>query len=206
MSCFTERVRKLRKERGLSQAELANILGVGKTTISNYETEYSAPDIKMLERIADLFGVTVDYIMGRSETLTREAMGAKEVFVVGTVRAGNPCFAMQEVIGSVFLPKNMIAGNHYFGLKVTGDSMNLARICDGDVVIVRQQSYAENGDIVVALVGEDEATVKRYFQSGQMVTLLPDSSNKNYAPIQVDTAVMPLTIMGVVVQTIITFK
>ncbi len=204
MSVFTERLKTLRKNCGLSQDDLAKMLEVGKTTISNYETEYSMPDVKTTERIASLFDVTVDYLLGRSDK--PKVQEPIEIMVLGTVRAGIPCAAVEDVIGHVFLPRELVGGHEYFGLKVKGDSMNQSRICENDIVVVKKQNYAENGDIVVALVGDDEATVKRYFQSGEMVTLMPNSTNKTYEPIVIDTTKTRLHIMGVVEQTIISFK
>lgn len=104
---------------------------------------------------------------------------------VGTIAAGGPIFA-QELIEDVFpLPRQLTGSGELFMLKVQGDSMIDAAICDGDWVVVRRQPDAVNGDIVAALLG-DEATVKTFKKAAGHVWLMPH--NENYAPIPGDEA------------------
>ena len=117
----------------------------------------------------------------------RASEAAGVVPLVGTVAAGQPILAVENVEG--YLPWE--GGSGWFGLRVRGDSMKNAGILPGDAVIVRPQPTAENGEIVVALLG-DEATVKRLSRSGGHVRLLPE--NEDYEPIDGDGAV----ILGVV--------
>lgn len=94
--------------------------------------------------------------------------------LVGSITAGTPILA-QEVIEDVYpLPMDLIQSDDSFMLNVTGDSMINAGILDGDTLIVRQQSYAKNGDIVVALLGE-EATVKTFYKEAQHIRLQPEN-------------------------------
>lgn len=191
MSEFRDNIAALRKKMGVSQSDLAEKLGVRKTTISNYETGYSVPDHKMLIKISDVFGVSVDSLLGHQG----DDFGAEEppaayqiVPVVGEVRAGQPTFAIEEVLGQLFLPRDMVHGYDYFGLVVRGDSMNMARIWPNDILLVRRQSTADNGDVVIATFGNEEATVKRYYRNGNQVTLKPESSNPIHQPIQINLA------------------
>ncbi|MBF0182754.1 MAG: transcriptional repressor LexA [Magnetococcales bacterium] len=101
--------------------------------------------------------------------------------IIGTVTAGVPILAMENQIGEVLMEAHVVRGT-CFALQVKGDSMIDARIADGDLVIVRRQPIAENGDIVVALL-EDEATVKRLYVAGDIVELRP--ANPAYQPIVV---------------------
>ncbi|MCL1837693.1 MAG: transcriptional repressor LexA [Propionibacteriaceae bacterium] len=120
------------------------------------------------------------------------ATTAVNVPMVGQIAAGGPILA-QEVVEDYFaLPKQLVGEGTLFMLKVTGDSMIDAAICDGDFVVVRQQPTAENGEIVAALLG-DEATVKTLKKSGDQVWLMPH--NLNYSPIDGNQA----RIMGKVV-------
>lgn len=94
--------------------------------------------------------------------------------VVGAVAAGQPILAAENIEATLPLPAEF-AGESTFILRVRGDSMVEAGILDGDYVVVRQQSTADNGDIVVALV-EDEATVKRFYRESDRIRLQPENS------------------------------
>jgi repressor LexA len=117
---------------------------------------------------------------------------AAYVPLVGQIAAGGPILAEQHVEAVFPLPRDLVGSGDLFMLKVVGDSMVDAAICDGDWVVVRQQSTAENGDIVAALL-DDEATVKTFKRRDGHVWLMPH--NPAYAPILGDHA----TIMGRVV-------
>jgi repressor LexA len=115
--------------------------------------------------------------------------------VVGRIAAGGPILAEQNVENHFTLPRELVGNGDLFILKVSGDSMIDAAICDGDWVVVRQQQSAENGDIVAALL-EDSATVKVFKQTNGQTWLLP--RNSAYDPIDGTHAV----IMGKVVSVI----
>lgn len=100
--------------------------------------------------------------------------------IVGMVTAGEPILAEQNVQDYFPLPKDFTSSTEVFMLRVRGDSMINAGIHDGDMVVVNQETSAYNGDIVVALLGE-EATVKRFFKEQQHVRLQPE--NEKYEPI-----------------------
>lgn len=120
------------------------------------------------------------------------AVDAAMVPLVGRIAAGGPILADQLVEDVMPLPRQLVGHGDLFMLRVSGDSMIDAAICDGDWVVVRQQSTAENGDVVAALL-DDEATVKTFRQRDGHTWLLPQ--NTSYEPILGDHA----TIMGKVV-------
>ena len=128
---------------------------------------------------------------GASEVRTL-APHTVEVPLVGRIAAGGPILAEQSVEAVFPLPRDLVGEGELFMLKVVGDSMIDAAICDGDWVVVRQQADAENGDIVAALL-DDEATVKTLKRRDGHVWLMPH--NPAYAPILGDQA----QIMGKVV-------
>lgn len=99
----------------------------------------------------------------------------RSVPLVGRVTAGMPILAQQNIEEYYMLPQNLVGGDEVFILSVQGESMIEAGILDGDFVIVRRQSHAENGDIVVAMI-DDEATVKRIFYEKTRVRLQPENS------------------------------
>lgn len=130
----------------------------------------------------------VDFALGA----TAESNDVAMVPLVGHIAAGVPITADQQVEDTVALPRQLTGQGELFMLKVRGDSMIDAAICDGDWVVVRQQNTADNGDIVAALLDE-EATVKTFRQRDGHTWLLPQ--NSQYEPILGDHA----TVMGKVV-------
>ncbi len=99
---------------------------------------------------------------------------ALEVPLMGRIAAGTPIEAIAHVHDQVAVPGQMIAsGARHYALEVQGDSMIEAGINDGDIVIIREQEVAENGDIVVALVDGEEATLKKWYRRGAMIALEP---------------------------------
>jgi len=101
-----------------------------------------------------------------------------EVSVLGKIAAGTPIEAIQNEVSRVPLPANIEKNGEYFGLKVQGDSMIEAGINDGDTVIIKKTEIADNGKIVVALIDDHEAMLKRIRRKGKTVAL--ESANKNY--------------------------
>ena len=102
--------------------------------------------------------------------------------VIGRIAAGLPLYAQQEWDGSIVIDGSVYTGNNLFALRVRGDSMTEAAILDGDLVICEPSQYAENGDIVVALVDHEEATVKRFFRRRDHIELRPE--NAAYSPMR----------------------
>lgn len=102
-----------------------------------------------------------------------------EVPIMGRIAAGSPIAAIQEKIDNLHLPKDMLGKNHeHYALKIRGDSMIDSGIFDGDTVVVKRCETANNGDIIVALIDNEEATLKRFRKKGQSIALEP--SNQNY--------------------------
>jgi len=101
-----------------------------------------------------------------------------EISVLGKIAAGTPVEAIQNEVSRVPLPSNIEKNGEYFGLKVQGDSMIEAGINDGDTVIIRKTNTADNGKIVVALIDDHEAMLKRIRRKGKTVAL--ESANRNY--------------------------
>ena len=101
-----------------------------------------------------------------------------EIPVLGNIAAGTPIEAIQNEVTRIPLPSNIEKNGEYFGLKVNGDSMIEAGINDGDTVIIKKTDTAENGKIVVALIDDHEAMLKRFRRKGKTVAL--ESANRNY--------------------------
>ncbi|QFT93226.1 LexA repressor [Roseovarius sp. THAF9] len=114
-----------------------------------------------------------------------EAVHALELPVMGRIAAGVPIEAIAHASHNVAVPGDMIAGpGQHYALEVKGDSMIDAGINDGDVVVIRETSTADNGDIVVALVDDQEATLKKFYRRGNAIAL--EAANPAY-----ETRVLP---------------
>ena len=167
-----EQLRILRKKAGITQAELAAQLGVDRSTYTKYENGQSEPSFEMLQKMAAIHGVSVDFLMG-GPTAGRSA-GGVSIPVLGDVAAGIPIDAIQNVIDYEEIDAAMAATGEYFGLRIKGASME-PRIREGDVVIVRKQEDAETGDTAVVLVNGDSATVKRIKKEPGGISLIPNN-------------------------------
>ena len=202
---FKTRLKQLRNERGISQRQLAEFLKVAPSTISMYENGQREPNFEVLESLADFFNVDLNYLLGKTNKTTKiildsESSKGIQIPVLGTVPAGIPITAVEDIIDYEEIPKSWENQGEFFGLKIKGDSM-YPTLENGDVVIVRKQSTADNGDTVIVMVNGDDATCKRYERSDTGIMLIPN--NNAYAPAfytneEIET--LPLTIIGKVVE------
>ena len=115
---------------------------------------------------------------GLDESSDKNNSDETEIPILGKIAAGTPVEAIQNEVARIPLPSNIEKNGEFFGLKVQGDSMIEAGINDGDTVIVRKADTAENGKIVVALIDDHEAMLKRIRRKGKTVAL--ESANRNY--------------------------
>lgn len=140
----------------------------------------SACNIKSTATVFNIINRLKERGLLEKSEVKRRAIALKSktvsVPVVGTVAAGQPIFAAENLEGYVSLPENFFAGGELFMLNVQGSSMIKIGMFDGDTVVVRKQSTAENGDIVVALV-DDSATVKRFYKKDGKFILHPENDD-----------------------------
>lgn len=116
--------------------------------------------------------------------------------LVGKVAAGNPLLALQEYTEVIPVPEELAGHEGGFLVRVEGDSMIGDHILDGDYVMIHPQSNADNGDIVIALVNQEEVTVKRLYRNRDQITLKP--SNPAYQPIVTKEAVILGKVTGII--------
>jgi len=112
-----------------------------------------------------------------------------EIPFVGKIAAGVPILAIEDSHALVAVPPSMMGNGDHFALEVEGESMINAGILDGDIVVVRKANTARNNEIVVALVDQDEATLKRIYKTGQSIELIaenPDFPTRSYGPDRVE--------------------
>ena len=184
------RLKLLREEKNMTQAEIAQLIGVTSQAYGLYENGKRDISTENLKKLSNFFGVTTDYIVGNSNERTSnvEYDLSQRVFlipVVGKIPAGEPILADENI--ECYYPISpdwygVTSPDNLFFLKVVGDSMNNV-IENGSIILVRKQDFAENGDIVVALVnGDNEATLKEFEQiNNNLIVLKPNSSNKEYS-------------------------
>lgn len=194
------RIKELREAKGIQQKELAIDIGVSQPTVSDWESGRKVPSAKSTQKLADYFGVSVDYLLGRSELEPwRPPASGVKIKVYGTVPAGVPLEAIEDIIGTEEIPADWThGGKEYFGLRVKGDSM-YPKYMDGDIIIVRKQDTCDSGQDCVVYVNGYDATLKQ-------VKLLPDGGvrlqplNPSYAPKTYYENDESITIAGVVVE------
>lgn len=214
-----DRIKELCKDLKMNQQALADAIGIKEDTVSNWFRRKSASYSKYLTQIADALGTTTEYLLtgngpkqkrSVSESDTALPKGAEHIDlgtfhripILGRISAGLPLYAEQHIEGYTLTDLN--GGAEYFALRVSGDSMNAARIQDGDILIVRRQEEVENGEVAVVMVGDEDATVKRFYATGSTVTLMPQSTNPTHQPQIYDTTTTPIRVIGKVVEVKIT--
>lgn len=118
----------------------------------------------------------IEILDQEGENNLSEVKNVVHIPIIGQVAAGVPILAVENIEGTFPFPADLARQDSLFMLKIKGDSMIEAGILDGDFIIVRQQSDAQSGEIVVALI-EDEATVKRFFKEKNLVRLQPENAS-----------------------------
>ena len=191
---FCNILKQLRKRKGMTQGDLCSALGVSRSTVSMYELGERMPDYEMMKTIAELFGVSMDYLYGK------EKPTPTKIPVYGSVAAGIPLEAIQDIEDYEEITEDMARTGEYAALKIKGNSM-LPRFTPGDVVIVRLQEDINDGDIAIVLVNGDEATCKKIKKTPEGVMLI--STNPDYEPMfytNREISEKPVRIWGKVVE------
>lgn len=172
-----EYIKEIISQRGVAPSvrEIGEAVGLRSTSSVQY-------NLNVLENAGY---IKRDANLKRTIRISGSAENITHVPLVGTVTAGLPILATQQI--EDYIAVSGVKGNNLFALNVKGDSMLNAGIYDGDIVIVEQTPVADNGEIVVALIGE-EATVKRFYKEKGRFRLQPE--NDKYQPIIVDECVI----------------
>lgn len=199
-------IRYLRRKKDWSQDILAEKLGYKSyTTIQKWEMGTSEPPLKKLKQIADIFCVDMNDLanvdMSAPSSKAVSVPKAIRIPVLGRVQAGIPIDAQEEILDWEEITPQLALSGDYFALQVRGDSME-PKFSEGDVVIVRQQSDAESGDIVIAIVNGNDATIKKLmkYENGGIALV---ASNPLYQPLHFsdqEIIDMPVRIIGKVVE------
>lgn len=171
---FHIRLKELRNQKGLTQRDFSKVFKVSTGAIAMWETGKRQPDNDMMIKLADYFGVSVDYLLGREKSFAHpdlRPIRTKKFRMLGVTACGDPIEAVEEYETFVEADADI---NADFCLTCKGDSMIGARIYDGDIVFVRAQEKVENGEIAVVLI-DNEVTLKRWYLYGNELILHPEN-------------------------------
>ena len=193
------RIKSAREDLKLTKRELAKRIGVHESSINKYEKGLVDIPLSKISELARVLKVTEAYLMGWEEKTPQTQQGL-QIPVLGTVAAGIPISAVEDILDYEEVPQSWENQGEFFGLKIKGDSME-PRMESGDVVIVKQQSDANSGDTVIVLVNGDDATCKRLQKTDNGIMLV--STNPKYPPMfysNEDIQTKPVVILGKVVE------
>lgn len=157
--------------------QLCKDLNIKYSTLSEWINANKYPRIDKIELLANYFGI-------QKSNLIEKHIGSPynpvmhKIPILGYISAGLPLYADEHIEDYTYTDLN--GGAEYFALRVKGDSMNAVNIPEGSILIIRRQSTVENGEIAVVRVNEDDATVKRFKQEENIVTLIPQSYNPKH--------------------------
>ena len=216
MATSTERINQIMKEKKLRQIDVLNLakpfqqkynIKFSKSHLSQYVNGKSNPDNEKIFLLSKVFGVTEAWLLGynvpryeRIENTGPQTPQGLKIPVLGTVAAGIPISAVEEILDYEEVPQLWKNQGEFFGLRIKGDSMK-PDINHGDTVIVRKQSTANNGDVVITLVNGDDVTCKKFEKLDNGIILI--SNNSEYSPMYFsneEVVTKPVVILGRVVE------
>lgn len=173
-------LKRRRKDLGLTLAQVADAMGVAEATVQRWESgNIKSIRYEKIGRLAEILEVSPASFMGWEDankdmpSNVRHLEPMEKVPLVGKIACGTPILAEQNIEEYIDLPRHIRAD---FALTCEGDSMINLGIQEGDVVYIRQQEEVENGQVAAVRVGDEEATLKRFYFDGEMIQLVPENS------------------------------
>lgn len=184
-----------------TRVDVCRDLDIPYSTFTDWCNANIYPRIDKIEILANYFDIKKSDLVERREKVDKLGNPVKEVPLLGTVKAGYDYLAQENWIGTIDVDASLVKdGSEYFALKVHGDSMSPVLV-ENDIVIVKKQDDFETGDIVVAIINGDEATIKKGKKTDNSILLQP--LNNNYEPLiftNDEMKTIPVKIIGVVKQ------
>ena len=210
-----ERIFDLVDAKYKEQRDFAKAIGVSASMVSQWRMGITKSYTRRLPQIAEALGTTTEYLLTGNGPKQKGAVSESDtalpkcaehidlgtfhrIPILGRISAGLPLYAEQHIEGYTVTDLN--SGAEYFALIVHGDSMNALGINDGYRLIVRRQDEVENGEVAVVMVGDEDATVKRFYATGDTVTLMPQSTNPEHQPQIYDATKTKIRVIGKVVK------
>lgn len=195
---FAENLTRLVNGSKLPQSEIAKRINVSPQTFNTWIQGKAIPRMGKIQLLADYFKIEKSDLIEEKSNITI-SQGIK-IPVLGSVPAGIPITAVEDILDYEEIPQSWANQGEFFALKIKGDSME-PRMISGDVAIVKQQSDADSGDVVIALVNGNEATCKKLEKTDNGIMLI--STNTKYAPMffsNEQISELPVVILGKVVE------
>ena len=184
-----------------TRQDMCDALGVKYTTFTDWVKGNSYPRIDKIELMANYFGISkADLVEDHTKYKSNSSKKATTIKIYGRVAAGIPLEAIEDVIDEEEIPEELARTGEFFGLRISGDSME-PDIHNGDTVIVKRQDDAESDEIVIALVNGNDGVCKRLKKYADSIALI--SLNPNYEPMyfnQEEIEEKPVKIIGKVVE------
>lgn len=195
---FFVRLQELCNNKGINVTNLALELGISRSNVTNWKNG-SIPKSDKIQKIAEYFNVSADYLLGDTDTMQPKGKGIR-IPVLGEVQAGLPIEAIEDIIDYEEIDPKLARTGEFFALQVRGDSME-PKFSQGDVVIVKQQCTVDSGDIAIILVNGDSATIKKFVRHENGVSLI--ASNPSYLPMfytNEEVEELPIVCLGKVIE------
>ena len=203
MNGALQRICDLIRKKGLTELQFCKATGIPQSTWYSWKQRDSIPTNRYMPNITNFLNVSAEHIIsGEVENIQKLELDDEpiQIRVLGKVAAGVPIEAVEDVIGEETISKKMAETGDYFGLRISGDSME-PTIHHGSIVIVRQQDDVENGDIAIVIVNGEDATCKKIekFENGIMLVPINKAyEEKFYANEEIEK--LPVRIIGKVVE------
>lgn len=181
------RIKTERNKKGWTQAYLGEQLNVSQQAVGKWEKNLAEPDSEAINKMADMFNTTTDYLIGRKSQITQSIfdtysdirpVAKRRVPMLGEIACGEPIYAAEDRESYVEIGTDLDVD---FCLIARGDSMIGARIRSGDLVFCRKQDSVENGEIGVVVIGDD-VTLKRVYYYPEKQKLVLQAENPKYEP------------------------
>ncbi len=194
-------IKRLLEENNMTQSELANRIGIAKSTMSDYMNYRAKPGPGVLEKMALVFGVTkadidttyknttAEIIAGKLQYVTKRqgvdlvteylSLQNKKIPIIGKIAAGQPIEAVEDIVDEIVPPYDFTNPTEIFGLVVQGESMNRI-VPNGYYAILRKQSEVENGEIAAVIVNGNYATLKKVYKFTDLIVLEPFSYDETF--------------------------
>ena len=186
---ISDNIKKLRKKYNLTQDELGEIAGVSGGAVSTWERGTAEPRMGAIQKISDYFRISKSEIVDDLDAVSSTKslppydnifpIEKKKIPMLGEIACGEPIFANEDRESYVLVGTDI---NADFCLKAKGDSMTGARILDGDIIFIREQSIVEDGEIAAVII-DDEATLKRVYYEKDKNRLTLQAENPKYRPL-----------------------
>ncbi|MDZ5607066.1 S24 family peptidase [Bacillus pseudomycoides] len=194
---IVKNIKKLLKQNDMTQSDLANQIGIAKSTMSDYMNYRSKPGAGVLEKMAVVFGVTkadidttykntkVEFINGELQLVKekpieyRDEVERTEIPIIGKIAAGTPIEAVQDIVDRIIPPYQTNNIDELFGLVVNGESMNKI-VPNGHYAVLKKQPDVENGEIAAVIVNGHYATLKKVYKFTDLLILEPCSHDESF--------------------------